>query len=351
MSPKRRFLFLRRLVAGARVRRRAVVLSIGIGISIIGCDEQSGRRDESPDRQLRVFIVGESEAEPTWPVLQALAKQFQENSKRVEFIAVAPKSSSPREQQALLESLPGRGASVACLIPTDPPSLRGSVNRLATGGCRVVTIGRDVPESSRSVYCGPSEIEIGKKAAEACAVALSGRPQTVMTLTAGESNTTYRVRSYSFREELPVHGPIEIVKEVDCGGNIFDAVEIVRRDARSYPRIGCWVLFDDWPLRATSAKERLLPLGCRMVLCNGNPKYMDRMSSGEIQAIVTFDLYECVSRALQAASGLAEDPTRQQPAFVMVESATVTISEMEWYRRCWDSWRHGMPSPPQTPWD
>ncbi|MBX3394434.1 MAG: substrate-binding domain-containing protein [Phycisphaerae bacterium] len=344
-------LFLRGAPAGARVRWRAAIFCIGISVWIIGCDEQSGRSGESSQRSLRVFIVGESEAEPSWPVLKALAGQFHENSRRVEFIAVAPKSSSPQEQQALLDSLPRRGASVACLIPTDPPSVRASVNRLATGGCRVVTIARDVPESGRSVYCGPSETEIGRKAAEACAVALSGRPQTVMTLTSTESNTAYRVRSHSFREEIPLYGPIEIVKEVECGGNIFDAVEIVRRDARSYPRIGCWVLFDDWPLRATSAKERLLPLGCRMVLCNGNPKYMDRVSSGEIQAIVTFDFYECVFNALQAASGLAEEPTRQRPAFVMVDSVTVTISEMEWYRRCWESWRHGQPSPPQSPWE
>lgn len=320
-------------------------------LAAASCDQGRPESTEPEPPRVRIFLVGEGQSESSWPVLQAAAERFQRDDPGVGVKAVAPVKASPIEQQKLIESLLLENASAVCVLPADATSIRPGIRKLVTSGCPVVTIGRDVPNSNRTTHCGPSEIELGRAAAEACALALSGRPQTVMTLRADAENSAYQARSHSFREELPRFGSILLLKEVECDDNMFDAANIVRREAQNFPRTGCWVLFDDWPLRATPDTERLLPLGCRIVLCNGNPKYINRVKAGEIQALVTYDLFEAIQGALMAAREGVDNPSRDQTGAVTVETITISVSELEWYNRCWESWKRGQPSPRQTPWE
>ncbi|HWL93212.1 MAG TPA: substrate-binding domain-containing protein [Phycisphaerae bacterium] len=296
-----------------------------------------------------IALIGESESDAAWPVLQAAVARFKNDNPGFEVDLIAPPSPSPTGQQKLLDDLAKKTVSCVCIIPSDALSLRSAVKQLATGGRPVVTIGMDVPDSRRTVFSGPSELEIGQAAAAACALTLENRSPTVITLHAGDANAAYSVRRHAFAQNLPVHGSIQILKELDCSGNAFDAADLIRRESRNFPRVGCWVLFDDWPLRVTARDVRLLPLGSRMVVCGDSPEYLDRVRRGELQAMITFDFFEAVENALATARALIENPTAERPPFVMSKTLTITISELDWYERCWTNWRRGQRSPPEGP--
>ncbi|MBK8266919.1 MAG: sugar ABC transporter substrate-binding protein [Planctomycetes bacterium] len=315
------------------------------------CEPNAAEREPVFTPKFRIFIVGEGENEPTWPALQAAAARFQKDDGKNEIIAITPKQNSPREQQELLDNLLQRGPSAVCLLPCDPTALRNSVNKLVTSGCLVVTFVRDVSESKRSCFCGPSELDIGKQAAAACSLALANHAQTAITLNAESRGEVYRMRSHAFRQELAILGSILIIKQLNCSGDPFEAANLVHSESKKYPRTGCWVLFDDWPLRVTPSSERLLPLGCRIVLCNGNPKYLERVRKGEIQAMVTIDFFDAVKQAYMAARGRAENPMIELPTYHSVDTLTISMSELDWYGRCWESWKRGLPSPPDKPWE
>ncbi len=342
----------RLMIIAIRSRRAASLLSaIALVFSIAGCDESAANRPTTRPANRFITLVGESQTDPTWDVLKASADRFERENSRYKVRVVAPQNASPADQQKLIMSLIDGDTQVVCLMPSDDRALRPAIQKLSTGGRPVITIGLDVPTSSRVVYSGPSESDIGRQAAAACALALEGRSTSAITLHAGEDDESRRVRRHAFAEELRMHGQYLIIKEVDCGGNPLDAAHRMRVESEKYPRVGCWVLFDDWPLRVTPARERILPLGCRIVLCHGSPVHLERVRRGEMQALIAYDLHEAIANALSAARNLIENPTQQFPDFAMAQTYTITISEIDWYERCWMNWRRGMPSPPESPWE
>lgn len=342
----------RGLLSAIRLRRAAQLLTaLTLVLAVAGCDDSAATKPATSPADRHITLVGESQADPAWDVLKASADRFERENPRFKVRVVAPMTASPTDQQKLLMSLIDGDTQVVCLMPSDARALRPAIQKLSTGGRPVITIGLDVPTSNRAAYSGPSEIEIGRQAAAACALALEGRSTSAITLHAGEDDESRRVRRYAFAEELGMLGQYLIIREVDCGGNPLDAAQRMRVESEKYPRVGCWVLFDDWPLRVTPVRERILPLGCRIVLCHGSPLHVERVRRGEVQALIAYDLHESIANALNAARNLIDAPTYQLPEFSMAETYTITVSELDWYERCWMNWRRGLPSPPETPWE
>ena len=314
----------------------------------LACDpeQQTHSRDRGTDRLEReIILVGRSEEDPTWPVLQSCADRFESLYPPTTVRVIAPRMASPRQQRELLEGLAKAKVDAVCVAPIDPASIRSVVNRLAKSGKPVVTIGQDVPNSDRAAYCGPAESATGQAAALACDQSLKGRSRTVMLLHAGEEHGSYRVRYAAFREELHLFSSIHLLKEVNCKGEAVAAVNGVRRESRMYPRVGCWVFLDDWPLRTIRPDDRLLPLGCAMIVCNGSPKHFPRMRRGEIQVLVTFDFQNAVEDALRTAARLLEERGLETIQNLFSPSMIIDIDDLDWYERCWQNWRRGETTP------
>ncbi|MFQ5501619.1 MAG: sugar ABC transporter substrate-binding protein [Phycisphaerae bacterium] len=326
-----------------------IVLALCVPLLNGACDSERSSDRPRYRRIVRIAVVGEARDEPTWPMLQSMAAGYQRRDPMVSVRVIAPDTPSPRAQQKLLEGLLDADFHVVCIIPTDPLAIRPAIKGLVKGGRPVVTIGRDVPASHRSVYCGPLEVSMGKTAAAACRLALAGRPRTLMVLHAGEDHEVYRARRLALIHELPFLGDIRVLKEVDCAGNPGNASRLTRIQSKQYPRVGGWVFLEDWALREIPPADRLLPLGCGLVLCNGSPRYFDRVRNGEIQALVVFDYYEAVEKALEAATRLAEGDQTGFLPICSVEPEIVTGKELKQFERRWRAWQEGKSSQELNP--
>lgn len=294
---------------------------------------------------VRVLFIASAKDDPTWPVVQATAKRFAEKYPLTAIDVDAPGTRSPKIQQDLLNAARTREANVVCIMPNDPAAVQPIVSNLSLSGIPVITVGTDIPGARRDVYCGPSELDIGRKCAAACGQILERRSKTVMLLHAGEEHPVYGARLLGFRESTRLHGPIEILRDINGHNDAMRSFRLMKAEARRYPRIGCWVLLDDWPLRTIGDAERLLPLGVTMVLCDAEPRHWNRLRDGQVQALIGYDVQvaieEAMFRAIRVARGEISDMTRE----TYIPAEIITDKELPRWEARWAAWREGLPTP------
>jgi len=293
----------------------------------------------------QIALVGTSEDSAAWAVMKAIAGRIESEDRRLQVVFRAPKEASPTAQQALLRELRDSHVRAVCLMPVDPMSVRAEIDSLTSDGKPVVLIGTDVPDSSRMLFVGPTGMSLGEATAKACAAIMPSERRTVLLLHAGTEHPVYGPRRIGFREQVRLEPGLEIFKEIDCGGSPVEAQRIVRRQMRLYPRLGCWAFLDDWPLRNWSSRDRLVPIGCAVALCRDDPKYFDALRRGDIHAIVSFDLYECVERGIESAVRLAEDQAGEPFDVYTIPPQVVLRDDLPWHEARWARWRDGRPSP------
>ena len=314
------------------------IAGLALGVLVPASCRQDADGRSRPQAEKHIVVVAVGKDDPTWPVIEATAQWFESQRRFVTVEAVAPEKTSPVEQQQILEALATQRVDAVCVAPVDPRAIRQVIKDLVHRGKRVALIGRDVPDSGRFCYCGPSEFAIGQAAAQACALAVRSRSNTVMLLHAGADDAVYGSRYAGFKHELPVVGDVHLLREIDCGGQWLDAAHIVRKESRMYPRVGCWVMLDDWPLRVVRPSDPLLPLGCGIVLCCDSPRYIDRMRNGQIMAMVAFDYRRAVQNAILIAADLGNAPMEENESSWILPSEIITAAELDAYEQRWIEW-------------
>src|SRR6185503_17794538 len=116
-------------------------------------------------------------------------------------------------------------------------------------------------------------------------------------------------------------------------------------ESRKYSRTACWIFLDDWPYRRESNDEPLT--ASAIILCNGSPRHLDRLRSGQVAALITYDQQQAVEFALLAALDVARQPDHHvKMRDVPVE--IVTAQSAQSYARRWVLWERGDPSPPNA---
>lgn len=330
------------LITG-RHRFYSWVVIASTALVLAGC-KPSGSGLPKRTKITRIVVIGEGQDEPTWPVIRATAESFARKYSLTVLDARAPLTASPRDQQKLLEAMMKEEVDAVCIHPTDPTAVRGAMDLLGQRGVKVVTIGRDVQPSNREAYCGPSEFELGEYSVRAAVLGLEHRSKTLMLLHAGVEEGNYSKRYYGFKQAVSQTSGLQVLREVDCRGDRLNAVRDVRRESRKFPRVGSWVFLDDWPLRALGRDEQLLPLGVTFVLCNGSPRYFDRLRDGRIQALVAYDFQKSVEDALFAAVRLAEERSGSLTTEFKVPPEIVTAKNLSAYEARWKKWSRGEPT-------
>jgi ABC-type sugar transport system substrate-binding protein len=309
----------------------------------IGCRSQ----DESPVQRMssrRIVVVGISRAHPTWPVLEATANQLVGRKKNLEIRVMAPEVSSPQAQMTLLESLRDDSFDAVCLHATDPTSIAPVADAMMRQGIPVVAFGTDLPGGRRSAYTGPDESDIGRAAALAAERLAHPDANSVILLHAGPENSFYAARYNAFRAAVVASSRITLLKELDGRGSRLAALEVIRSEARKYPRVAGVVLLDDWPLRALSLGERLLPEGRRIVLCSSDPLYHPDLRDGRIDVMLTYDYRESVMQAMYEAIRLTEDKLRGFSVVVEGSIEVLTRENLGDWRLRWMAWERGQPT-------
>ena len=314
-------------------------------VSAIGaCDRTSNNRHRDFE-PVRILVIGEGKDESSWPVIEATGRAFESAHPRVTVITESPAVASPKEQKALLKGALTRGFDAVCVLPVPSDALRGSVSEIANAGVPIILIGRDIKDSQRSAYSGPSQSELGRATATACGKVLENRSRTIMLLHANESNHHNSDRFRGFMQELPVVGGVHIVREMNCDGESSRALQLCKSESRKYPRVGCWVLLDDWPLRVLRPEDRLFGLGITIVLCNADPAHWPRMEDGQIQAMVAYDLQAALQEGLSTAFRMTRPDDKRFVTEVHIESEVITEDNFAEFRTRWALWRQGRPSP------
>lgn len=309
------------------------------------CDPQYKAPTRSSRSSKHIAVVGVSESDPSWEVLRTVVGQVVSEVPGASVSFFAPKDDSPSAQQAVLEEVRTADIHAVCVMPLDPEAIESSVARLMNDGKPVVLLGMDAPKSKRSVYVGPSELAIGQAAAIACARVLPADRRTVMLLHAGVDHPSYGARYSGFKQQLRGDTAIELFKELDCGANDIKGQQMIRRQSRLYPRIGGWVLIDDWPLRRLGEGESLIPLGCSLIVCRDDPRYFDALRRGDIDALVAYDLYEAIDQAVRATIRRAEDRSDEPIDLIILPSEIVTSEDLAWHEARWRLWRKGIRAP------
>lgn len=314
-------------------------------VLLVGCDDKA---PPPPDqgRVAKVVFVATQQGDPAWTAIQAIARRFCREYRRAEVEVVGPETGGSGGQLRLLEGLIAQPVDAVCVVPADPQAVAPTLRDLVKAGKRVVTVGRDAPNSGPHVFCGPSELELGRTAARACVRALRDRPQTILLLHAGgTTDEAFGARYGGFVGTLRTFGEIHVLREMDCSGRVLDALQMVRTESHKYSRAGCWVFLDDWAFQGVPQEERLLPLGMGAVLCGASPKYFPRMRNGEIAAMVGYDFEKAVHAALFSAVQPPGESGEELPSGRFISPEIITIDQLSTYEQRWESWRHGAPSP------
>lgn len=329
---------------GQHIRLMLLLVTL-VAASASECESLERNHAANERRQVNLVVIGECEDAPTWPVIQRTCANYVRTHPSLRIRCVAPQSASPHEQQVLLQGLVDSDADAICVAPLDPTAIRAVIKTLASNGRPVVTLGMDVSDSNRAKYCGPLESDIGRAAAKGTVFALTTEVQTVMVLHAGAENPIYATRYTAFKQALPMEGRAKILRDVDCNASPLDADRLVRLETRRYPRAGCWVFLEDWPMRTLQRNDRIVPLGCGVVLCNGSPRYFDRLRNGQIQAIVTYDYQQALEQALIATASLGEGQLPDRNKMYIVPMEIITTANIDSFEKRWEAWRRGESSP------
>jgi ABC-type sugar transport system substrate-binding protein len=296
---------------------------------------------------VRITIVARSKTDRTWPVLSVLAAEFSRYEEKLKVTLLAPDNAGAAHQKQLIESLTPSDADVACVDPLDPLALGPVVADLVTRGVPVVLIGRDIPGSSRSAFCGPSEFELGKAAALAAGRITHGRSNSIMLLHAGSSEETAATRLAGFKQGFPLIGGLRLLKEVNCNGESLLAEELVKSESHRYPRVAGWVFLGEWPLRAVSGREQPLHPGLGAVLCSTDTAWYPQLRDGRIDALLGYDYRRAVEEALFAAQRIAQSATRGFAPEINIPPEVITRGDLPTWEQRWRDWarRDGAPAP------
>jgi ABC-type sugar transport system substrate-binding protein len=322
------------------------LLVICLGLTSCRSDPSLPKKFRSAER---IALIGMGKDHLSWAVLQMTGRQVAGHNGRLTIDVLAPDHAAPAAQKELLESIPLDRYDAICIHPIDPESIVSAMDRLTTRGIPIIAIGRDTSATTRSGFSGPLESDMGRIAAEACEILIKGKSNSIILLHGGTDNLFYRARYDSFKTALAHVSGINLLKEVDCHGNRMDALRLVKAESRKYPRTAGWVLLGDWPFRGLAEEDRLLPIGCGIVLCESDPTYFERLRDGRIEGLIGYDYREAVLQAIYAAIRTCEDTNRRGfTSEISVTPEIITRKTLPLWEARWRSWCAGNASSEPT---
>jgi ABC-type sugar transport system substrate-binding protein len=279
------------------------VLTAALVITATSCHRDSKATRDEPTA--KILVVGRSADDPMWATACRLAEISRQTRGWVGVEMRVPKEGTPDAQRELLEDLKPSDWRAICILVNDPEAIASQVERLVRSGLPVVLLGRDARASGRTMFCGVDEEEIGEAAANACIQGLAGDQATIGLVHGGEQDPTSRARLRGFRRRISTTRGIEIIREFDCSGREVEARRFVMEEATKYPRIGAWVMLDDWVIRSAPDDARVAGPQTLIVFFTPDAQYLAAVPQGAADAAIGIDYEQIIERGLTLASELA----------------------------------------------
>lgn len=282
-----------------------LALATGIG----ACE--SDAKPKRPEPKGKILFVGRSADDPMWVTASRLAEEARESRGWVGVELRCPKEGTPDAQRALLEEIQPAKWRAVCVLVNNPEAIAAPVDRLVRAGVPVVLLGRDAPGTDRSAFCGVDEEEVGEALANACIQGLGGASATIGVVHGGNQDATSRLRLRGFRRRIDTTKGVRIIREVDCIGKEFEARQLVVEEAKKYPRIGAWVMLDDWVFNGAPDDTRVANKDILIVFFTQKAENLAAVVHGTADAAVGIDYDYIIRRGLLRAAELARDTTLQ----------------------------------------
>jgi ABC-type sugar transport system substrate-binding protein len=294
-----------------------------------GPDSGAGR---APSR--RVALVGRGPSEPAWEIVRRLSGAVPPIVAGVAFEEALPAADTPEAQRETMRGVDVRHFAAVGVWVNDPDAILGQVSEWSARGTHVVLFGCDVPDSGRSMYCGPDNIEIGTALARACVEQMRGPSRTIGLLHAGGDDPAETARVAAFRRQLALSGSVEILREVDYGGHELEARGMLADEIARYPRMGGWVLMDDWPIRGARPEDSIVPAGAALVFYAPTGAMLSRVRLTPRCAAVCPDFERMFQRGMWAAGDLAKG-ARLQTSVDTIALLIITRESLAELERTW----------------
>lgn len=330
----------------ARLSWGAMLLLAALGafVSSSACreDPQAKAELEAAERAaLRrynglIVFVGSCERDPLWPILKASAQRYDQEMCMLEVRYLCPRNESPQEQIDLLKSVAGNNLRGVCVQIDNPPAVERALRELYGQGVQIVSMIKPAPQDIRAAHVGFDDAEVGAALGRAVVEVVGGKG-TIMLVHAGTKDPVYSQRLAGFSAEMDRNRDIEILAEIDCRMDAFDARKIIRERSERFPRLSCWVSLDDWPLRGLGLLDKPLPAGCRLVTFGAYPHQWPLIREGSLPIVVAGDYQEMGRQALEACEVAARNTTRLKPTHT-ASIRTVHPGNLDEFISDWSSW-------------
>jgi len=178
----------------------------------------------------KVAVVGPTAEQPIWPIIRNHAAALEAADRHTRFVFFEPTADTPLALRQTLTDITKSDCSAVFIFSPLVVNTVDQIDRLAIGGKRVVLVGTDAPRSRRAVYCGPTNSELGRAAADVCAKLIPEGRQTVMLMHGATDRPTSAARLTGFKDQLQRNSTLEIFKELNCEDDTIEAQRMVFED-------------------------------------------------------------------------------------------------------------------------
>lgn len=302
---------------------------------VAGCEES-----RAPVQKHTILVVGASQNDPLWPVLQGGARAFAKTVSGLTLTMLAPPTSSPQAQADLIQQNLNPSVVGICLQPASADAMPKLLDELVGRGISVVLIGHDFPGSRRSAYVGLDDQEAGKYLAEALRLTMHDRT-TFMVLHAGDTKGPLAQRLRGFGMGMSEIGYLHRLREVDCQRDLTKAQQALVEEGRKYPELGMWVSIGDWPVHMPAEQlHKALGDQTGLVLIGAMPAVWPLMQQGMVRAAVGTNYgwwgYEAVN-LVELFYHHAQVPDRVR----LTDPCIVRPADLAQFQQEWQGWTQG----------
>ncbi len=286
----------------------------------------------------KVAVVGPTAEQPVWPIIRNHAAALEAADRHTRFVFFEPTADTPLALRQTLTDITRSDCGAVFVFSPLVVNSVDEIDRLAIGGKRVVLVGTDAPRSRRAVYCGPSNSELGRAAADVCVELMPAGRQTVMLMHGSTDRLTSAARLTGFKDQLERNSALEIFKELNCEDDTIEAQRMLRRQSRLYPRVGSFVMLDDWAFRNVKIDERLTPAEAIAIVCGDSAHLRELLRRHEVDCIIGYNVSQSVESGLRVASRLAADGPEEALTEVSTPPIIVKIDDIDAHEARWSSW-------------
>lgn len=314
-----------------------MVAVVAAGLSGWGC-EKSGPPAPQPQRRTgTIAFIGASIEDPLWRLLYATAYRELEGYSDYQLKVAAPRIASVEAQIDLIHDMRTDDLLGVCILPINPIAIRSLLEELRTQGIIVVTMINRIPSDNEFFFSGVDDLAAGEAMADALRDWV-GESGTAAILLSGQPEPHHDMRLVGLRKELEVTATVNVLAELDCGGNIFTARAMLREYMERFPRLNGWVSVSDWPLRRRRPAERVLPPTCRLVTFGATPENWRFLEDDTCYALVGAEYDRVASRAVQTCITAIRGTAPHLRSY-LAPPVVVTAENLHRYRTQWFRWR------------